>query len=76
MTPAQIRKAEQLLFKKKEMLTLFDRNGSEQGYISYKFVGNERVPVLAFSSTIPAVTLDTLEKWIKQAKKAHKLGII
>lgn len=80
MTPAQIKKAEQLLAKKKEMLTLFDRNGSEQGYISYKFVDNDasvkRVPVLSFSSTIPAVTLDTLEKWIKQAKKAHKLGII
>ena len=76
MTPAQIRKAEQLLFKKKEMLTLFDRNGSEQGYIASKFVGNEKVPVIAFSSTIPSVTLDTLERWIKQAKKAHKMGIV
>jgi hypothetical protein len=71
MTPAQINKAEQLLAKKKEMLTLTDRYRSERGYIT-NHLGE---PILHINNAMD-ISLETLEKWIKQAKTAAKMGII
>lgn len=76
MTPAQIRKAEQLLAKKKEMLTLVDRSGGSRGSISLAYRDNRsREPVLIIEAGV-TVSIETVEKWVKQAKRAHKLGII
>ena len=70
MTPAQIKKAEQLLNKREEMLTLFDALASKRGRI-IKVSGK---PALSIESM--TVSIETLEKWIKQVKTVAKKGII
>lgn len=77
MTPAQIKKAELLLAKKQEMLTLRDRHGRAVGTIGMEHTrdyGN--YPVLRIDAGASHVPLPTLERWIKQAKAAAKKGII
>ena len=71
MTPAQIKKAEQLLAKKNQMLRLIDRHNGFRGTIG----ADVTEPCLCLDSG-GAFTVTTLEKWIKQAKKAHKMGIV
>ena len=77
MTPAQIKKAEQLLAKKNQMLRLIDRHNGFRGTIGATIAtgldGTE--PCLCLDSG-GAFTVTTLELWIKQAKKAHKMGIV
>lgn len=76
MTPAQIKKAEQLLAKKQQMLNLVDRHGDSRGKIGVTFGDKyDTQPCLRLESG-GAFSLDTLEKWIKQAKKAHKMRIV
>lgn len=80
MTPAQIKKAEQLLAKKNQMLRLIDRHNGFRGTIGATtsfdngFAGATE-PCLCLDSG-GAFTVTTLELWIKQAKKAHKMGIV
>jgi hypothetical protein len=79
MTPAQVRKAEALLAKRKEMITLTDNQKRERGKIVLGYDNSyNRVPCLCLDSLADkqSITLDTLKQWIKQAEKAHKLGII
>lgn len=72
MTPTQIRKAEQLLAKKKEMLTLVDRWGHVWGSVASE--GQGKAALLL--NMQGHVSVDTLERWIKQAKIAVKKKIV
>ena len=77
MTPAQIKKAEALLAKKQELLALKDRHEKERGKITA--VTPEGFPILALSTDSGyslVVGIDTLERWIKQAKKVQKMGLL
>lgn len=76
MTPAQIKKAEALLSKKKELLTLKDRHERQRGTI--QTINSEGVPILLLSDDNYSlvVGIDTLEKWIKQAKKVQKMKLL
>ena len=73
MTPAQIKKAEQLLAKKQELLTLRDKYGTRRGRI-IAYEGGE--PGLKMEDGTSTVLISTMEIWIKQAKAAAKKGII
>jgi len=75
MTPNQIKKAEQLLAKRKEFLTLKDRNGCAVGEIRHEVDSQrQKQPVLVMETKV--VSLETLERWIKQAKTAQKKNIL
>lgn len=75
MTPNQIKKAEQLLAKRKELLTLKDRNGCAVGEIRPELDSRyQKQPVLVIQTN--TVSLETLERWIKQAKTVQKKNIL
>lgn len=71
----EIDKANEVLRQREDMVVLVSRDGERMGKIVSCRIGTE-VGVgidLVGSRTI---SLSTLEKWIKQIKKAKKAGII
>lgn len=79
MTPAQIKKAQELLAKRAELLRLVDRHNNVRGQITkLHSLTDVGMPALDIQSDGFKLTvgIDTLERWIKQAKKAKKMGIL
>lgn len=70
-TKAQIAKAEQLLNEVKAAKTLLGRDGSHHGEIQR--YGSE--PAAVFSDG-RVVSLETLERWVKQIKSAQRKQLI
>jgi hypothetical protein len=75
MTPAQIKKAQEILDKRKTLITLYDKNSKKRGRMWV--LPNDKF-TLCFSCTEDTfvITLETLERWVKQAKKVKKMGIL
>jgi hypothetical protein len=76
MTPAQIKKAQELLDKRKELLTLKDRYGREVGEIRYEFNNQHQKQPVFIIEEFRIFSLDTMERWVKQAKTAQKKNIL
>lgn len=74
-TNAKIKQAERLLAERAEALKLIDKYGTDRGKIIGDLGANRTiVPTLSLDSG--QYSLETLEKWIKQAKAAHKKGFL
>lgn len=72
---AKIQKAEQLLAERAAALKLIDKYGADRGkIISDQVTDGTAIPALSLDSG--RYTLETLERWIKQAKSAHKKGFL
>lgn len=74
MTPAQIKKALELLNKRRELILLRDRYGQARGEITKG--GTNPLLVLKDGDYTITIGVDVLEHWVKQAKKVQKMGIL
>lgn len=76
MTPAQLKKAEELIAKRDEALRLRSRQGQVMGSIQAQYNNQyKKEPVINLNEGA-IVSLETLERWIKQVKAAHKKGLV
>lgn len=71
-TAAKIAKAEKLLAERKQALTLIGRDGKRYGEIIHGYDSG-----LCFQlDERGLISLETLERWVKQIKTAKKKGYI
>ena len=70
---SEIKRAQAVLAKRDAALRLVNKHGQDSGSISW----NGLSPVLHIHSDMAqAVTLETMERWVKQAKDAKRKGYL
>ena len=75
MSAIQIKKAQKLLEQVTEAKTLIDKHNNARGKVAREFTGSIVLEIKC-GQGVECFSLETLEKWIKQAKVVARKGYV